>query len=666
MECMQKVPEEDRVQVAQAIGETMVSGDRLGAEYRIISGGQERWVAGRARVERDAEGLPCRLSGVVVDITDRKRVERRLLEESKVVEMINEVGRSLAAELELKKIVQLVTDATTQLTRAQFGAFFYNVIDADGEKYALYALSGVPREHFQQFPMPRNTDLFAATFKGEGPVRIADVLADPRYGNNAPYAGIPPGHLPVRSYLAVPVISRSGAVLGGLFFGHPEAGVFRERHEHIVIGIAAQAAVAIDNAHLFEAAQRINSEKDKLLSSERAARADAERASQLKDEFLATLSHELRTPLSAILGWTHVLRRQNTEDPEVREGLAVIERNARVQVQLVEDLLDMSRIISGKIRLDVQRVSLADVLEASYETVRPAADAKGVRIRKVIDPLAGPVSGDPNRLQQIIWNLLNNAVKFTQRGGRVDLLLERVNSHVEVTVHDTGDGIAPEFLPHVFDRFRQADGTTTRRHGGLGLGLSIVKHLVELHGGSVRAKSPGIGKGSTFVMELPVAPIRPHSGRDADHAARPRHPSAALPPAADECFPRLDGVTVLVVDDDSDARELMRRVLSECGAEVVLAAEAKSALSIVQEKRPRVLVSDIGMPTHDGYELIRWIRALPESKGGRTPAIALTAFARSEDRRRAIAAGYQTHLAKPADTGELVTVVGSLAGVLPT
>jgi CheY-like chemotaxis protein len=314
----------------------------------------------------------------------------------------------------------------------------------------------------------------------------------------------------------------------------------------------------------------------------------------------------------------------------------------------------------------VQRVALADVLEASYETVHPAADAKGVRIRKVIDPLAGPVSGDPNRLQQIIWNLLNNAVKFTPRGGRVDLLLERVNSHVEVTVHDTGDGIAPEFLPHVFDRFRQADGTTTRRHGGLGLGLSIVKHLVELHGGSVRAKSPGIGQGSTFVVELPVAPIRPHSGHDADHSDRPRHPSAAVSSGADECYPRLDGVTVLVVDDDFDARELMRRVLSKCGAEVVLAAEAKSALSILQKKRPRVMVSDIGMPTHDGYELIRWIRALPEAQGGRTPAIALTAFARSEDRRRAIAAGYQTHLAKPADTGELVTVVGSLAGVLPT
>jgi signal transduction histidine kinase/CheY-like chemotaxis protein len=666
MECMERVPDEDRIQVAQAIGETMVSGDRLGAEYRIVYDGHERWVAGRARVERDEHGLPCKLSGVIVDITDRKRVEKRLGEESKVVEMINEVGRSLSAELELGKIVQLATDATTQLTGAQFGAFFYNIISDEGESYSLYSLSGAPRENFEKMPMPKNTEVFASTFKGEGPVRMDDVTADLRYGRNAPFAGLPPGHLPVRSYLAVPVVSRTGRVLGGLLFGHSQVGVFKERHERIVTGIAAQAAVAIDNAQLFEATQRVNIEKDKLLASERAARADAERASQLKDEFLATLSHELRTPLSAILGWTHVLRRHSTEDPEINEGLAVIERNARVQVQLVEDLLDMSRIISGKIRLDVQRVALVDVLEASYETVRPAAEAKGVRIRKVIDPLAGPVSGDPNRLQQIIWNLLNNAVKFTPRGGRVDLLLERVNSHVEVTVHDTGDGIAHEFLPHVFDRFRQADGTTTRRHGGLGLGLSIVKHLVELHGGSVRAKSPGIGQGSTFVVELPVAPIRPDVGRDTGHAAQPRHPAAAAPAGKDECYPRLDGVIVLVVDDDADARELMRRVLSDCGAEVILAAEAKSALSILQEKRPRVVVSDIGMPMHDGYELIRWIRALPESQGGRTPAIALTAFARSEDRRRAIASGYQTHLAKPADTGELVTVVGSLAGVLPT
>ncbi|HEX4125498.1 MAG TPA: response regulator [Tepidisphaeraceae bacterium] len=665
IECMQKVPEEDRVQVAQAIGETMVSGDRLGAEYRIVTGGQERWVAGRAQVERDSDGLPCRLAGVIVDITDRKRAEKRLGEESKVVEMINEVGRSLSAELELNKIVQLVTDATTQLTGAEFGAFFYNAGE-ENESYSLYSLSGISRKRFDDLPMPSNTEVFAQTFKHRGALRIEDVTADPRYGRNSPHAGTPPGHPSVRSYLAVPVISRSGAVLGALLYGHGQVGVFRERHERIVTGIAAQAAVAIDNAHLFETVQRANAEKDKLLESERAARADAERASQLKDEFLATLSHELRTPLSAILGWTHVLRRHVAAgDPEISEGLGVIERNARVQVQLVEDLLDMSRIISGKIRLDVQRVPLADVLEASYETVRPAAEAKGVRIRKVIDPLAGPVSGDPNRLQQIVWNLLNNAVKFTPRGGRVDLLLERVNSHVEVTVHDTGDGIAPDFLPHVFDRFRQADGTTTRHHGGLGLGLSIVKHLVELHGGSVRAKSLGIGKGSTFVVELPVAPVRPDGGRDSARAWSARHPSAAVARETDECYPRLDGVLVLVVDDDADARELMRRVLADCGAEVMLASDATAALDIVKNRRPRVIVSDIGMPAHDGYELIRWIRALPESDGGRTPAIALTAFARSEDRRRAIAAGYQTHLSKPADTGELVTVVGSLAGVLP-
>ncbi len=662
---------DDRQRTRQSIDRSIEQREPYDIDYRTVSpdGKNIKWIRAVGRGFYDELGAPIRFDGVTIDVTERMLAEQRIRQESNIVETINRIGRSVAAELDLAKLVQIVTDATTQLCGAEFGAFFYNVINERGESYALYTISGVPREKFERFPMPRNTALFGPTFNGEGVIRLDDVLQDPRYGKSEPYRGMPKGHLPVRSYLAVPVVSRTGEVLGGLFYGHSTPGAFTERHERIVAGIAAQAAVAIDNARLFDAVKRANAEKDKLLESERFARAEAERASQLKDEFLATLSHELRTPLTAILGWTQVLRRQKQEDPDISAGLSVIERNSRVQAQLVEDLLDMSRIISGKIRLDVQRVQLETVIESAYETVRPAADAKGVKIRKVLDPLAGPVSGDPNRLQQIVWNLLNNAVKFTPRGGKVDLLLERVNSHLEITVHDTGEGISPEFLPHVFDRFRQADGTTTRRHSGLGLGLSIVKHLVELHGGTVRAKSAGVGQGATFVVELPVAPVLSDNNRlgstENTRSNEPRHPAAAHPHRQEDCYPKLDGVKVLVVDDDNDARELMRHVLEECGASVLVAADAKSAFELLREHRASVLVSDIGMPHHDGYELIRWIRSLPESEGGRTPALALTAFARSEDRRRAIACGYQWHLSKPAEPAELVTIVGSLAGVLP-
>ncbi|MDQ3034686.1 MAG: PAS domain S-box protein [Myxococcota bacterium] len=408
--------------------------------------------------------------------------------------------------------------------------------------------------------------------------------------------------------------------------------------------------------------ERLLTERQALLASEQAARARAEEESRLKDEFLATLSHELRTPLNAILGWSQLIRQGTVKGEDALSGMHVIERNARVQAQLVEDLLDMSRIIAGTIRLDVQRVSLADTVAAALETVRPAAEAKGLRLVEVLDPLAGPVSGDPNRLQQIVWNLLHNAVKFTPRGGRVEVRLERVSSHVELSIHDTGEGIRPDFLAHVFDRFRQADGTSTRRHGGLGLGLSIVKQLVELHGGTVGAKSPGEGLGASFIVSLPVAPLRDDAERT---AVSRRHPTAPTPALEGlDGVPGLSGVSVLVVDDDADSREMVRRLLEASGAAVACASTAAEALERISQARPDVLVSDIGMPEVDGYELIRRVRQLGPAQGGRTPSIALTAYARSDDRRRAIAAGYQMHLAKPVDGSELVTIIASLAGTL--
>jgi signal transduction histidine kinase/CheY-like chemotaxis protein len=404
--------------------------------------------------------------------------------------------------------------------------------------------------------------------------------------------------------------------------------------------------------------QKAQLHRDQLFSSERAARLDAERASRVKDEFLATLSHELRTPLSAILGWAGLLQRSGLGAEDMLRGIRTIERNARHQGEIIDDLLDMSRIISGKVRLDVQLVDMPLMIRSAVESLRPAAEAKNIRLQLTLDPVAGPIKGDPNRLQQVVWNLLSNALKFTPRDGRVQVLLERVASHVEVTVADNGEGIRPEFLPHVFDRFVQADPSITRRHGGLGLGLSIVKHLAELHGGSVRAHSPGPGQGSTFSVLLPLL-LHPPAADEA-HPASHHHPqtlSVLLHDAVD-----LSGVTVLVVDDEADARELMQRLLQQHRAVVLTAATGQEALDVLAATRPDLLVCDIGMPLMDGYEVMRRVRALPPEDGGRTPALAVTAFARHEDRTRAMLAGFNGHLGKPVEVAELVATIGSLAG----
>ena len=394
-----------------------------------------------------------------------------------------------------------------------------------------------------------------------------------------------------------------------------------------------------------------------LLDSERAARNAAERMSEMKGDFLATLSHELRTPLNAIVGWAQILRTRPSNAEQLAKGLETIERNARVQAQLIEDLLDMSRITSGKLRLNIQRLHPASVVEAAIETVRTAADAKGIRLEQFIDPAAGPISGDPGRLQQVMWNLLSNAIKFTPRGGKVQILLQRVNSHVELSVADTGCGVKAEFMPHLFERFRQGDNPTTRHHGGLGLGLSIVKSLVELHGGSVTATSAGENQGTTVTVVLPLTVV--YQPDDDERA----HPTSSLPPEpTDFVSMELNDLTVLVVDDQPDARELILRVLEDCSARVITAASAEEAVPLVESRRPDVLITDIGMPGADGYELLRRVRDLGASRGGRVPAIALTAFARSEDRTRALRAGFMVHVSKPVDPSELVATVAAVAG----
>ena len=404
-------------------------------------------------------------------------------------------------------------------------------------------------------------------------------------------------------------------------------------------------------------------ERELLLQSAQAARLEAEQANRLKDDFLATASHELRTPLTAVVGWSRMLRGGKLDAENTARALEAIERNANLQTNLIEDLLDISRIITGKLTLDRQRIDMAHVINDAVNTLRPAADARNITIETSFDPRAGSVLGDANRLQQVVWNLLANAVKFTPRDGRVDVALVQTGSQVEISVRDTGEGISPDFLPHVFERFRQADGKTTRRQGGLGLGLAIVSHLVELHGGTVKADSDGPGRGSRFSVRLSV--IDPHS---AVSSANPTG-DLALPAGAEpeqlkiDCPPKLDGVRVLIVDDDLDTRLMLNAVLSQCEAEVTAVASVAEALKEIDRQKPHVLVSDIGMPNQDGYELIRQVREIEAAANERpTPALALTAYAKAEDRVRALTSGYQVHIAKPVEPAEFVLMVASLVG----
>ena len=407
-----------------------------------------------------------------------------------------------------------------------------------------------------------------------------------------------------------------------------------------------------------------DAERERLLVVAQEAREVAERSSRAKDEFIAVVSHELRTPLTAILGWARMLG-SGLDPEETAEAVEVIQRNALSQSQLIEDLLDISRVISGKLRLDLRAVDLPGVVQEALRTVQPTADSKGVRVESVLDPRAGPVSGDPDRLRQIVWNLLSNAVKFTPKKGKVQVRLVRVNSQVELTVSDTGVGISPTFLPHVFERFTQADSSSTRHHSGLGLGLGIARHLVELHGGEIAAHSDGADKGATFVVSLPIMIV--HAGAGRPEGAHPTAPSAAMGEGHGHgvmpfrCPPELAGVRVVAVDDDADARKLLETVLTRCHAQVTMAKTAAEALEAVRRERPDVLLSDVEMAGEDGYGLIAKVRALPPEEGGNTPAAALTAYARVEDRTRALRAGFQLHVPKPVEPAELVAVVMNLA-----
>ncbi len=576
----------------------------------------------------DLEGRVVGASKIVRDISDRKRADTER-------QKLHQVGAIVSATLDRSTIVQAVTDIATDLTEAEFGAFFYNVVNDQGEWYQLYTISGAPREAFAAFPMPRNTEMFGPTLAGADVVRSADITADPRYGKNSPPHGLPDGHLPVRSYLAVPVKAPSGEVFGGLLFAHSTPGRFDEHHERLAVGVASWASVALENARLYVSVQEAN---------------------RVKDEFLATLSHELRTPLNAILGYSRMMRMGILAPSKQTRAIETIERNATSLTQIVEDVLDVSRIISGKMRLAVQPVDLVAVVRQSLEAVRPAAESKQIRVESAFAVDALQASADPDRLQQVLWNILSNAVKFTPTGGRVGVSIDRDDDRIEIAIKDNGIGIAPAFLPHVFERFRQEESGTNREQGGLGIGLSISRELVEMHGGRIYVESAGVGQGSTFRILLPTTMAQ------AAPAVTGRASDAGSTETRQQLVANLQGLRVLAVDDDADALALVREILENAGAEMMLASSGAEALEILSRAQPDVIVSDIAMPRMDGFQLISEIRTHANAAIRAIPAAALTAYARSEDNVRARRSGFQRHLAKPIDPAELTVAVASLAG----
>ncbi|XXX72345.1 PAS domain-containing protein [Sorangium sp. So ce134] len=597
-----RIYHDDRIRV-RAVAEAAIKG-RAGytIEFRIVRpDGQIRWVTDLGTVEHDEAGRPRSMIGMVTDITEKRAAADALRESEERFRNIADnsavmiwVTRPDACCTYLNKVW---SDFTGHAQAAGLGFGWLDMLHPeDAERSAsIFRAANARREPFRLDYRLRRRD---------GQYRWCIDAAAPRF-------------------------SPSGEFLG--YVGS-------------IIDITDR--------------KQAEEERVRLLEVEQAARSEAERANRLKDEFLSTISHELRTPLTAILGWSHLLRRRvSCEDEDLCKGLAVIDRNARAQAQLIEDLLDMGRITSGKIRLDMQPLDLHDVVGAAVSSVAPSAEAKGIRLEKISGPAVGVTRGDPSRLQQVVWNLLSNSIKFTPEGGSVQVKVSRAGNHVGITVSDTGEGIKPEFLPYVFERFRQADASTTRRHGGLGLGLAIVKHLVELHGGTVRATSAGVGKGTTFTVELPLgvahAPAEGATdGREVDARAS----------GDDICeLSDLSGISVLFVDDAPDTRDMVRTFVEERKARVRLAGSGEEALRLLELERPDVLVSDIGMRGMDGYELIRRVRSLPQERGGDVPALALTAYAGNEDRTKALLAGFQTHLAKPIQPTELMAAIGVLA-----
>jgi signal transduction histidine kinase/DNA-binding response OmpR family regulator len=582
-----------------------------------------------------------------------------------------ELGQELAAERDPKQVLEKFCGAARDIIGAEHAGV--GVLAEDGSTLRYYCHCEVCESGDDENASPQaNEQVLTRLLKEGRPLRLSDAAGTLEMEHLAS-----PG-VSMQSFLGAPILSPAEAY-GWLYLTNKiDAEEFSEADERLAVTLATQAASSYENARLYAEAQQHASElqqevterklaeeaRARLLVREQAARAEAERANRTKDEFLATLSHELRTPLTAILGWTHLIRGGNLDAAMMTRALETIERNARSQSQLIDDLLDVSRIITGKLMLDFRPVELASIIEASVDTVRPMAEAKSIRVQPQLRTSHCVVSGDPARLQQVVWNLFSNAVKFTPEGGSVEVGLTCDEHRVELEVSDTGQGISQDFLPYIFDRFRQADGTTTRKHGGLGLGLAIVRHLVELHGGTIRAHSDGDGQGATFTLSLPLASAP--GAPDGDREGAAEQPVIAGADGKESQSPGqsdvLGGLRILIVDDEADTRELVQEVLARQGAEVRVSDSAAEALRTLAAWNPDLLISDIGMPVEDGYELIRQVRNFDAEHHGEIPAVALTAYVGVEDNRRALAAGFQTHLAKPIVPRALIETVARVVG----
>jgi signal transduction histidine kinase/CheY-like chemotaxis protein len=580
------------------------------------------------------------------EVVRRARVEESLRDETRVLEMLNRTGQALVSTLDLDTLLQAITDAGTELAGARFGAFFYNAQDEHGERLQLYTLSGALREDMERLGKPRATEIFRPTFAGEGVVRSDDISCDPRYAALGPGSGMPPGHLAVRSYLAVPVVSRAGGVLGGLFFGHPEPGMFTERTERIVAGVAAQAAIAMDNARLYEVAQKSAQERDALLQSERAARVQAERLSHTKDEFLAMLAHELRNPLAPISSSASLLSMQFKDEPRIRQTSTIISRQVRHMSRLIDDLLDVSRVTRGLVKLKLGVVDFRDIVSGALDQARPLVEEKGHEVQLALPPGPVYVRGDQTRLVQSVTNILNNAAKYTQKGGRIALALDFDGERMRLTVSDNGSGMPAELLPNVFDLFTQGARTLARSQGGLGLGLTLVKRLVELHEGEVSAHSDGVGMGSSFTLTLPTVDARLDT--------------SAGGPLDETQGAQLDRpLRLVLVDDNADAADSLSQLLSVQGYRTAVEYDARSALRRARVERPDAMLVDIGLPDIDGYHLAEQLRAMPETRD--TVLVAITGYGQARDRERAIEAGFAHHLVKPVDMTALVRILESVS-----
>jgi PAS domain S-box-containing protein len=593
----------------------------------------------------NATGKVIGASKIARDITERKQTEKRIAADLQAITLLHDLGAQCARSLELTQCLDKIIETAIVITQADKGNI--QLFDGKSGILEIAAQRGFEEPFLKFFAAVRSEEasVCAPAVRSAQRVIVEDVTqSDIFAGQPSLRVLLDAG---VRAVQSTPIITGTGDLLGTISTHFSKPHHLEERELRLMDLLALQTADYLER-------KRAEQERNQLLAREQAARAEAEAANRLKDEFLATISHELRTPLNAMLGWAEMLRRGGLDDKSVTHGLETIARNARAQNQLISDLLDVSRIISGQLRVESGTVDLVPIIEAALDTVRPAANAKGVELRLMLDPAAGMVAGDSTRLQQIVWNLLTNAVKFTSRDGRISVQLKRDNGTAAIIVTDTGEGISPEFLPYIFDRFRQAESTTKRQHGGLGLGLSIVRHLVEAHGGSVRAESRGVGRGATFTVTLPLIAV-PGNERSADCVgAGERSAVLGAPPV-------LKGLRVLVIDDEADTRELLTVALTQSGAEVRASSTVLGALAIVGQWKPDVLVSDIGMPGEDGYDLIREVRAREQENGGRILALALTGYVSNEDVGRDLAAGYQTHIPKPVSPSDLVATIATVA-----